>query len=147
MAPTKGITQAQFLDELQRDPEFLKHQRLIKPFYRIALEIIKLRDQLGLTQKELAKRAGTHQTRISRIESSELDIRLSTLTEIAEALDCQMVINFVPIAGTVYSINDEPYRQLFGIQAHTSEAASFVADSGNEYQVGPIMEGTYDQCN
>ena len=101
MTPAKGTSHAQFLDELQRDPEFSKQQRLIKPFYRIATEIIKLRNQLGFTQKDLAKRAGTHQTRISKIESSELDIRLSTLPEIAEALECQVVINFVPIAGTV----------------------------------------------
>jgi transcriptional regulator with XRE-family HTH domain len=147
MTPTKGTTHAQFLEELQRDPEFRKQQRLIRPFYRISAEIIQLRNQLGLTQKELAKRAGTHQTRISKIESSELDIRLSTLTDLAEALDCQVVINFVPIAGTSYLINDDPYRWLFGSQIKVSGITSFVVDSAGGYQAGPVMEGTYGQCN
>jgi len=95
----------------------------------------------------LAKRAGTHQTRISKIESSELDIRLSTLTGIAEALECQVVISLVPISGTAYSINDEPYRDLFRIQTRISDGAAIVAADGNEYRPGPVMEGTYGQCS
>jgi transcriptional regulator with XRE-family HTH domain len=147
MTPTKGITQAQLLEELMQDPEFRKKQRLIKPFYRVSTEIIKLRNQLGLTQKELAQRAGTHQTRISKIESSEMDIRLSTITKIAEALDCQVVINFVPIAGNVFSIDEEPYRYLFTNKAQVLGGTAFEVVSENEYYPGPVMEGTYGQCS
>jgi transcriptional regulator with XRE-family HTH domain len=147
MTPGKGISQAQLLAELMRDPEFRKKQRLIKPFYRISTEIIKLRNQLGLTQKELAQRAGTHQTRISKIESSEMDIRLSTLTKIAEALECQVVINFTPIAEKVFSIDQEPFRYLFKNKAQVYSGATIDVVAGNEYHAGPLMEGTYGQCS
>jgi len=45
------------------------------------------RDALGLTQSELAKRAGVSQPLIARIEGDDVDPRLSTLRRIVEALD------------------------------------------------------------
>jgi transcriptional regulator with XRE-family HTH domain len=147
MTIEKGTTHAQFLERMQQNPKFRKQQRLIKPFYLVAIEIIRLRNQLGITQKELAKRAGTHQTRISKIESSELDFRISTLEEIAEALECQLVISLVPISQEVYSKADEPYL-LFetGAKIHADAPSSSYFIVGPQYQDGPVTEGTYGQC-
>lgn len=49
-------------------------------------EIRKLRKLAGLTQKELAKRAGVSQALIARIESGQVDPRLSTLRKIITAI-------------------------------------------------------------
>jgi len=46
-----------------------------------------LRKRAGLTQKELAKRAGVSQSLIARIESGAVDPRLSTLRKILNVLE------------------------------------------------------------
>ncbi|RLF21765.1 MAG: transcriptional regulator [Thermoprotei archaeon] len=50
-------------------------------------DIRKMRLKAGLTQKELAERAGVSQSLIARIESGTVDPRLSTLRRILEALE------------------------------------------------------------
>lgn len=49
------------------------------------------RAALGLTQAQLAERAGMHQTRVSEIERGDnLDPRLSTIEALARALGCRV---------------------------------------------------------
>jgi transcriptional regulator with XRE-family HTH domain len=88
------------LDELvsvlEGDPEFVQADRRLKPYYDLVLAIVRRRNELGLTQKDLAVRAGTHQSRISKIESAEHDIRLSTLIQIANALNAEVSIQLIP---------------------------------------------------
>jgi transcriptional regulator with XRE-family HTH domain len=83
---------------LDEKPEFRREYRRQSPFYDVLRAVIQRRHELGLTQEELARRAGTHQSRISRIENAEYDIQLSTLTDIAEALGVRVEISFAPIA-------------------------------------------------
>jgi predicted transcriptional regulator len=49
-------------------------------------DIRRLRKMMGLTQKELAKKAGVSQSLIARIEKKSVDPRLSTVKKILEAL-------------------------------------------------------------
>jgi len=50
-------------------------------------DLKKRRNELGLTQSELAKRAGVSQPLIARIESGDVDPRLSTVRKIFEAFE------------------------------------------------------------
>ena len=50
-------------------------------------EVARLRMIRGLTQQELAKRVGTHQSSISRLESGEREPSLSFLRRVVHALD------------------------------------------------------------
>jgi predicted transcriptional regulator len=50
-------------------------------------DIKKRRNELGLTQSGLAKRAGVSQPLIARIESGDVDPRLSTVRKILEAFE------------------------------------------------------------
>ena len=81
----------------EQDPEYQKEKRKLKPYYDLVTQIIQLRAHLNLTQKDLAARANTFQSRISKIESAEHDIRLSTLIQIAEALDAEVSIHLIPL--------------------------------------------------
>jgi transcriptional regulator with XRE-family HTH domain len=101
------------VDELERDPEYRKADRQIKPYYDLLLEVIRRRKELGITQKELAERAGTHQSCVSRIESAEHDLRLSTLIQIAEALQARVRIRLIPL----FYVDDEEYRNLVNASA------------------------------
>lgn len=79
------------------DPKFGKADRRIKPYYDLVVQIIKRRKELNISQAELARKAKTHPSKISRIEAAEDDFRLSTLICIAEALESQVVITLVPL--------------------------------------------------
>lgn len=57
-----------------------------------------IREALGMSTATLAKKAGIDQSRISRLENSEIEgnLKLSSLDKIAEALDMKFVYAFVP---------------------------------------------------
>ena len=50
------------------------------------------REAAGLSQRELAQRAGVPQPHISKIESGAVDLRLSSLVAIANALDLELML-------------------------------------------------------
>jgi transcriptional regulator with XRE-family HTH domain len=76
----------------RQDPEFIKEERRIKPFYELAKQIYLKRKKLNLNQKELAELSNTYQTRISKLEKADLNPQLSTIIAIAEALNCEVSI-------------------------------------------------------
>ena len=57
-----------------------------------------IRDALGMTGEQLAKRLHSNKQRISRIEQDEKfgKVTLKTLKNVAEALDCEFIYGFVP---------------------------------------------------
>lgn len=64
---------------------------------RIAEQIYALRTAAGLSQKDLARRVGTTQSVISRLEDADYDGHsLNMLTRIAHALGHRVCVHFVP---------------------------------------------------
>ena len=57
-----------------------------------------IREALGMSTTQLARRLRVSQTRVSQIEKAETEsaIRLQTLKQVAEALDCTLVYALVP---------------------------------------------------
>ena len=57
-----------------------------------------IRDALGMTGKQLAKRLKVNQKRVARIEQDEKlgKVTVNTLRGVAEALNCEFVYGFVP---------------------------------------------------
>ncbi|MGQ0703587.1 MAG: helix-turn-helix transcriptional regulator [Gemmatimonadales bacterium] len=61
------------------------------------VEVIRdLRERAGLTQEELARRAGTSQPAVARLESGEAAPNLATLERLAQAADCELEVRIVP---------------------------------------------------
>ena len=58
---------------------------------QISKDVKLARVQKGLTQKDLAERVGTKQTSISRLESGRLSPSISFLSQIATALDTELI--------------------------------------------------------
>jgi len=90
----------------------------------IPFQVRALREQRGLTQKELAERAGMKQERISAIENPNYKnaFTLSTLKRLASAFDIALIVRFAPISQLVdwelklkpeslhaVSFNEDPY--------------------------------------
>lgn len=62
---------------------------------RLAIQIAKLREKRGMSQKQLARKLGTRQQVISRIENfQQPNLTLVTLQRIAQALHRHLVIDF-----------------------------------------------------
>ena len=114
MAGVRYISHDEAKQKAMKDPEYKRAYRLLKPRYDIVRNMIQLRRQIGLTQKELAKHAGTHQSRISKIESAELDVRLSTMIQIADALNADVRIELVPRKTVEYM------KPIFSMNAKSS---------------------------
>ena len=54
--------------------------------------VVRARMMLGLTQDQVAQRAGTKQSRISELESLRGNVRFDTLDRIAEALGLEITL-------------------------------------------------------
>lgn len=66
-------------------------------FLNVPAQIRALRKKQGLSQEQLAKKAGTNQPTISRLERSQTLIHdLDTLATITEALNAQIMIDIEP---------------------------------------------------
>jgi len=64
---------------------------------KIAYKIAQLRKQRHVTQRELAKRIGTTQQNVSRLEDSEnTQLSMSTLARVARALKAKLNVDLIP---------------------------------------------------
>ena len=79
---------------LEDDPELKKEYDILQPEYEIINAIIQARTEQGMTQSELAKKCGTRQSNISRLESGKANPTLSLLKKIADALNCNLAVEF-----------------------------------------------------
>lgn len=55
-----------------------------------------VREAIGMTAIQLAKRLGVTQPRIAKMESNEENLKLSTMKKVAVALNCEFVYYFKP---------------------------------------------------
>jgi len=83
-----------FKKELLKDTEFAKEYKRLEPQYAVISQMIAIRARKGLTQKELAKRIGTKQSAVARLESGNYNPTLEFLQKTAKALGTKLVINF-----------------------------------------------------
>lgn len=67
-------------------------------FAAIAERVSERRSEIGLSQRELAELCGTTQSAIARLERGGRPPRIDTLLRIAEALECELVVELVPRA-------------------------------------------------
>jgi transcriptional regulator with XRE-family HTH domain len=65
-------------------------------FSQIADRLAERRTELGLSQQQLAHITGTTQSAIARLERGGRPPRIDTLLRIAEALDCDLVVELRP---------------------------------------------------
>jgi transcriptional regulator with XRE-family HTH domain len=76
-----------YLEKQLKDPGFAEKFRKAGKAWDLAIQLVSLRKKAGLSQKELAKRVGTSQQQISRLESPSYEGHsLSMLRRVAEVL-------------------------------------------------------------
>ena len=77
----------------REDPEFREIWDNSRMEYEILGKLTKLRNEKGLTQKELSEKTGKKQQTISEIERCEKSPTLATLCQIAKALGAELTIS------------------------------------------------------
>lgn len=87
MSNTQSAKFEDLLSKELENPSFKKEFNSLEEEFILAKEVILLRKTNNLTQKELAKLAGTSQPAIARLESgSYKNLSLSFIRKVAEAL-------------------------------------------------------------
>lgn len=83
------------LNERLKDPKFRKGFNRELQRLKIGHQILTIRERLGITQKELARRIGTSQGAITRLESGNYaGYSLKTLEKIALATGAELELTF-----------------------------------------------------
>lgn len=80
--------------EMLKDPEFKKAYDALQPEFELAAAIIQKRIEKKMTQAALAKKMGTKQSAISRLESGESNPSFTLLRKVAKGLDAKLKISF-----------------------------------------------------
>ena len=86
-----------YLAEHLKDPDFAKRFKKAGEAWDVAIQLASLRQESGLSQKELAKRVGTSQQQISRLESPAYEGHsLSMLRRVADVLGANVNVVIEP---------------------------------------------------
>lgn len=83
----------QFKTSLLKNKSIERAYEKLGPEFVLVEMIIKERLKRGLTQKELARRMGTKQSAVSRLESGFCNPSISFLQKVADALDVKLKLS------------------------------------------------------
>ena len=87
MTNKKATNYEEFKAELLKRPQIRKEYEALKPKYDMIRSLIERRNQLRISQTQLAKMVGTRQPAISRLEKGDYNTTLSTFFKVASALN------------------------------------------------------------
>ena len=79
-------------EQVKHDPRFTKDLEEARVQVRLAVMIAHLREDKGLSQRDLARITGVKQPQIARIESGDYLPTLETLWKLADALKAKVII-------------------------------------------------------
>lgn len=89
------MTYEEFRKLALSNPETKKEYDAMEPEFQLILETLRLREELNLTQQELAERTGINRSDISKIEHATANPSLKTIKRLAEAFGKRVRITFV----------------------------------------------------
>lgn len=81
-------------EQALKNPKFLKEYKKLQPEFALIGAVIEARKKKGLTQTMLAKKIGTKQSVISRLEKGRANPTVSFLKKLAEAFSTNLEIRF-----------------------------------------------------
>ena len=91
------------LNELKKrymeDPEFREEYALVDEEYALVETLVRARAAANLTQEEVARRIGTTQSAVARLEGGKVSPSFATLRRYAEATGTRLTVGLVPADG------------------------------------------------
>lgn len=91
----KAVDFQEYLEEQLKNPKFKKYYDEYGKQLEIAYQILQLRKKKKMSQAELAKKIGTKQSNIARMETGQQNFTTETLQKIANAFRCSLKIEFI----------------------------------------------------
>jgi ribosome-binding protein aMBF1 (putative translation factor) len=88
------IPVSRLFDKLSKDPEFVREYEALEEEFALAAALIKARADAGLTQEEIARRMGTTQSAIARLEGGKSRPSTTTLAKFAKATGTRLRVSF-----------------------------------------------------
>ena len=79
----------------QKDPEFRKVYDALEPEFAVARQLITARKRAGLSQSEVARRMGTTQSSVARLESGQRLPAMSSIRRYASAIGHRLEVRLV----------------------------------------------------
>ena len=92
----RSIPVEEVFAEWRRDPEYVAAYDALEEEFALASALIEARARAGLTQDEVARRMGTTQAVVARLESGRVKPSTRTLERFAKATDSRLRITFEP---------------------------------------------------
>jgi len=90
----KVVDFQEYLAEKLKNPKFRKYYDEYGKQLEIAYQILQLRKQKRISQSELAKKIGTKQSNIARMEAGEQNFSIDTLQKIAQVFNKDLKVSF-----------------------------------------------------
>lgn len=81
--------------EKLKDAKYRSEFEKLQPEFSVIQAVLDARTKQGVTQKELAKKVGTKQSVISRLESGRANPSVAFLKRLAQALNTHLEIRFI----------------------------------------------------
>lgn len=109
-----------------------------------------IRDALGMSTTQLARRLGVDQSNVVRLEQSEMNdtVRLGTLRRAAEALDCTLVYALVPNSSLAEAVAAQTRKvaaaELASVEHTMLLEAQDLDDEGRDKRVAEYAAGLVD---
>jgi len=88
----------EYKKEKMKNPEFAKAYEELQPEMNIIRAIIDARIKQNLSQKELSKLTGIHQSEISKLENGERNPSIKLLQRLADGMGLILKVSFEPRA-------------------------------------------------
>ena len=82
-----------------KEPKYRKAYQALEEEFVLASAVIEARNRAGLTQQELARKMGTTQPVVARLESGGTRPSMRTLERLAKATGSRLLISFQPREG------------------------------------------------
>ena len=79
-----------------KEPKYRKAYEDLEEEFALSRAVIHARNRAGLTQEELARRMGTTQPVVARLESGRTRPSMRTLERLADATGSRLLIRFEP---------------------------------------------------
>ena len=84
----------EYLEKQLKDPKFKKYYDEYGKQMEIAYQILLLRKKKKMSQAVLAKKIGTKQSNIARMEAGDQNFSINTLQKIAQAFNQDLKVSF-----------------------------------------------------
>ena len=91
----KAVDFQKYLAEKLKNPKIRKHYNEYGKQLEIAYQILQLRKRKRISQAELARKLGTRQSDVARMEAGQQNFTTDTLQKIASAFNCDLKVEFV----------------------------------------------------